>query len=1162
MMKSLRKIAPIFGVIVFALACGFAVQAQITTGSVRGAVTDPNGAVVTNAKVTITKKSTNTSTTTQSSNSGEFEFSNLPVGDDYSVTVEAQNFKTLTLTDVKVQLNQVTDLAAQLALGAVGEVVTVTAGGTELVDTTTSNLSKSFSARQVSELAQTGAGYSGVNNLALIAPNVTSSGGIGVGTGGSVGGQRPRDNNFMIDGVDNNDKSVTGPQSYVSPEEVAEFSLVQNQFSAEFARSNGGQFITVTKTGTNDFHGAFHVAFRNRYLNALDELQKLAGVTRNRADGDLFMPRSDYFRGGYNLGGPVFFPRFGEGGPSLWKLRDKLFFFTSYERLQSGSAVGSPGIVLPTRAGFNTLAALPGLSATNLAVLNQFLNLNPAQTTTLEACNINVVHDNCPNANRIPFAAGTVNIPSPNFFKQNHAVINLDYNQSQDTQHHWRFLMTNGSDIDTSASLPIFFAPVPSKQRLFSYTIIHNFSQNLINETRLAFRRSSQSFPVPDLRFPGLDSFPNFELDDLGISLGPSGNAPQSGIENNYQVVDNVTVIAGSHSFKFGGDFRKLISPQRFIQRERGDYEYLFVDDFLRDFSPEFGERNVGGNTYYGDQKILYAFVQDDWRMRPNVTLNVGVSYSYQEVTKGVKFQAANALASVPGLLEFRAPKTQTKNFGPRIGFAWAPNYDSGMLGRLFGSNGKSSIRAGFSMGYDYIFDNLGILSNPPQAQQTIDVGGTGQPNACCPSTGFLASGGISPIPVAGGGLTDPVQLRLVTASFIPDQEVPYSLTWTGSFQRQFHNDWSFEMRYLGTRGIHLITQNRLNIQAKVAPENGRFGLPTYVTGAPTQAQIDALPTGTLTLADINARSRYVPRYAAAGFNGAAVVAFLSNGNSSYHGASAQVTKRLSKGFQITGAYTWSHLIDDTTAEVFSTVLSPRRVEDFQNLRRERATSGLDHRHRFVASSIYELPWFKDTKGLAGTLLGGFSISGTYTAESGEKITIRSGNDANGNGDSAGDRGILNVGGTEGVASTVRALVRTCTSFDPVTGACLQSAASRTVGYAANNPAAKYIQTGNGAVSNLGRNTFLLPGINNFDISIFKKFSIGESKYFQLRADFYNALNHPQYVPGSVNTVDAVGTTGLTTLNQIAPLTSDFLNPGQVLSSNPRVIVLGARFVF
>jgi hypothetical protein len=1159
-MQSSRHIARILSAVLFIAACVLSAHAQITTGTVRGTVTDQNGAVVPGAKVTLTKKSTNISSTQVTSASGTFEFTNLLTGDDYSVSIEASNFKSLLLTDVKVNLNQATDLSPQLETGTVTETVTVTAGGTELVDTTTSSLSKSFSSRQVSELGQTGAGNSGVNNLALIAANVTSSGGVGVGTGGSVGGQRPRNNNFMIDGVDNNDKGVTGPQSYISPEEVAEFSLVQNQFSGEFARSNGGQFITVTKSGTNDFHGAFHTAFRNRHLNALDNLQKLAGVTRNRADGDLYNPRYDYFRGGYNLSGPVFFPRFGEGGPALWKLRDKLFFFTSYERLQNGSAVGSPGIVVPTATGFTTLAGLPGLSAVNFAVLKQFLSFNPAKTGTLEACTLNMVHDNCPKANIIPFDIGTVNIPSPNFFKQNHAVINLDYNQSQDTTHHWRFLLTNGADIDNAASLPVFFTPIPLKQRLFSYTLNHNFSQSLINETRIAFRRSSYNYPVPEFNFPGLDAFPNFELDDLGISLGPDGNAPQSGIENNYQIVDNVTWIRGNHSFKFGGDFRKVISPQVFIQRQRGDYEYLFLDDFLRDFSPEFGERNVGANTYYGDQKILYAFAQDDWRIRPNFTVNLGVSYSYQEVTKGVKFQEANAPASVPGLIEFRAPKSQTKNFGPRIGFAWSPEYKSGMLGRLFGSNGKSSIRAGFSMGYDYIFDNLGILSNPPQAQQTVDVaGGTGQAAPCCPGTGFLANGGISPIP--GPPTTDPVELRLLTASFIPDQEVPYSLTYTASFQRQIRQDWSVEVRYLGTRGIHLITQNRLNRQAKVSPEDGLSGLPTYITGAPTQAQIDALPASTLDLATINARSSFVPRYAAAGFTGSNLVAFLSNGNSTYHGASAQVTKRLTNGFQMTAAYTFSHLIDDTTAEVFSTVLSPRRVEDFQNLRRERADSALDHRHRFVTSSIYELPWFNNKTGLVGVLLGGFSISGTYTAESGERITIRSGNDANLNGDSAGDRAILNPSGTEGVGSTVSALVRTCPGLD-ADGECITSAASRTVGYVADNPNARYIQTGNGAFSNIGRNTFLLPAINNFDISIFKKFRIGESKYFQVRADFFNAFNHPQYVPGSVNTVDPVSTTGLTTLNQIAPLTSDFLNPTAVLSSNPRIVVVGARFVF
>src|SRR5205085_3051254 len=308
-----------------------------------------------------------------------------------------------------------------------------------------------------------------------------------------------------------------------------------------------------------------------------------------------------------------------------------------------------------------------------------------------------------------------------------------------------------------------------------------------------------------------------------------------------------------------------------------------------------------------------------------------------------------------------------------------------------------------------YIFDNLYILSNPPQLQQTYDC-----PDDCRP-TAFLANGGLPDAPVA---ITSAAAARAQTGSFIPDQQVPYSMTWTGSIQRQFLKDWSLEVRYLGTRGVHLLTQNRINVQPRVAPYAGLSGLPTFLS-RPSQAQLDAL---SLTLAQIQARPRLIPLYSSAGFT-SNVVAFLSNGNSTYHGASALVQKRFTRGFSMSSAYTWSHLIDDTTAEVFSTVLTPRRVQDFQNLRIERADSALDHRHRFVTAFIYELPFYQTSDNhLARTLIGGWQVAGTYTWESGEKVTVRSGNDSNLNGDAAGDRAILNTSGQEGVGSTVTAL--------------------------------------------------------------------------------------------------------------------------------------------
>ncbi|MFN7926984.1 MAG: carboxypeptidase regulatory-like domain-containing protein [Blastocatellia bacterium] len=690
--------------------------AQQTTGNVRGFILDQTGAVVAQAKVMIFNPRTNTSLSTISTGAGEYEFKNLPTG-EYKLTIEAPGFKTMALNEVRVQLNQTTDVPASLTVGGSNEKMEIIASGAGLVDTATTNNTKGFNERQVVELAQTATG-AGLYNLALIAPNVTSSGGVGVGTGGAVGGQRPRNNNFVVDGIDNNDKAVTGPQVYISPESVAEFSLLSNQYQAEFAHSTGGQFITVTRSGTNEVRGTAYGFFRNRHLNALDTLQKNAGVTRCYDLGnDNCNPRYDNGRYGFNIGGPLIFPRFGEGGPSIWNGKSKLFFFTGYERTQTGSAAGAGGVTTPTAAGMAVLSTIPGLSATNLAIFKQYVPVAPAQmggTITV-------------NGVRVP--VGYVNIPAPNYNFNHYFVLNLDYTQNEHTQHRARFNFNQNRAIDTAASLPTFFQLIPTDSRLFSYTLTHSFTTQLSNETRVAYRRYANILSAGNFHFPGLDQFPNIGLIELNLNLGPDGNAPQFGIENNYQIVNNLSYLAGNHSLKFGVDARKLISPQSFVQRQRGDYQYVSTDLFLRDISPDFlAERSVGASAYYGDQILLFTFAQDDWRVRQNLTLNLGVNYSYQELPRGARGQVVNKLSSVPGLLTFDEPKPQLKNFAPRIGFAYSPNYSSGMLGRLFGSSGKTSIRAGFSMAYDVIFDNLYILSLPPQSNQTVDVD-TGIPN-------------------------------------------------------------------------------------------------------------------------------------------------------------------------------------------------------------------------------------------------------------------------------------------------------------------------------------------------------------------------------------------------------------------------------------------------
>jgi hypothetical protein len=212
---------------------------------------------------------------------------------------------------------------------------------------------------------------------------------------------------------------------------------------------------------------------------------------------------------------------------------------------------------------------------------------------------------------------------------------------------------------------------------------------------------------------------------------------------------------------------------------------------------------------------------------------------------------------------------------------------------------------------------------------------------------------------------------------------------------------------------------------------------------------------------------------------------------------------------------------------------------------------------------VWDIPFGRNSSsGFVKTVLGGWSLANVLTFESGEKATVLSGVDSNLNGDRAPDRTIINVGGAAGTASPVVALLRTCTAFNP-DGSCALSNAARTVGYLATDPSAQYIQAGNGALSNAGRNTLQLPGINNLDISLFKNFAFGESRKVQLRADFFNVFNHAQYTPGSVDSVDPVATTGVGNVNTINPGTLNFFNqPGLVFSNHPRVIQIGVKLDF
>jgi hypothetical protein len=315
---------------------------------------------------------------------------------------------------------------------------------------------------------------------------------------------------------------------------------------------------------------------------------------------------------------------------------------------------------------------------------------------------------------------------------------------------------------------------------------------------------------------------------------------------------------------------------------------------------------------------------------------------------------------------------------------------------------------------------------------------------------------------------------------------------------------------------------------------------------APSQATLNALP---LTLNMLQSEPNLLPFYANAGFTNHALTVDAPYGWSTYNGLALQLNRRFSNGLQFQGAYTWSHLIDNSTADFNSTALSPRRAQDSQDLSIEKATSALDRRQRFTLALHYDVPWFKKSNWMMKNLVGNWTVSPIYTYESPEMATVQSGLDSNLNQDSAGDRTIVNSTGVPGTGSGVSAL---------------KNSAGQTVAYLDNNPNAQYIVAGAGAYANAGRNTLSLRPIDNVDLSLYKNFNIRERWRLQFGAQFLNFLNHPQFVPGFTDRVDnpTVLNNGAVDRNFLTPGNPLFNNPEAVFSSSPRNIQVSAKLFF
>jgi len=1199
---------------------GGEVWAQRVSGNIAVFIQDDSGTPVAKAAITVVSTATGFRRSAASNEQGSYLFRDLPPG-AYDISVVATGFAKSEQKNFPVQLSRTN--TATFTLQAGGEKANPQViQALPPLDTTSPQIEGTFERKELADLP-TGTIGLGVVNLSLLQAGVGTSGGVGDGVGPAVGGERPTNNNYTIEGVDNNNKTSSGPEIRVPNDAVGQFTTVQNDFGLEFEHSNGGQYDQTIVSGTRNYHGMLYDYTENRYLDATDQAAIVSGANPQR-------PRYDFSRVGGQAGGPV--PFF---------LKGKLFFFGNGEYDPLGQAnVTAGGICAPTADGYVTLAALlPGPdpngngtmispSATNLKILQSYLP--PAATggncpstqgnpptgpvaNPLYICTGGWVNNGglpCPGGTPVAVDVGLLNLVAPNYTNTYYLVSGVDYNRSSKDQFRFRYIYDRSNSIDTAGDLPSFYELRRIRNHLAAVDEYHTFLPDLTNELRLGYSRFSTITPAGDFPFTGLDVFPNLQFDDLNLQVGPDPTAPSFLVQNTYQISENLNWWHKKHNIRVGVEVRRYIAPASLTQNSRGNYQYSSLGTYLYDINPDIlAERSNGFVNYYGDLVDTGWYVSDTWRIRPSITFSYGLRYDYASVPFGERDQSLNSSASVLGLITWQEPRAPKNEFQPRFGFAWAP-----------GQSRTWSVRGGVSLAYDVLYDNLGlntiVAGAAPQLGATINENQATEALIGVPRgiiSDFLADGGIlpgtgafntfgaCPPPVGCGtahtGATALANQQAATSGQIPVNLVnPVAITYTGGVQKLLRKNYMIEVRYLQTHGYHEPVQVYLNRQSEITPTTY---LPTY-TSIPALGTLTAL-TNTLASIEATPLGSYVPGYV----KGCAVVtglptdglilnslgqlapapcfvsfqrpdsgilSFQPEGDSIYRGMASQVTRHYGHGLQLTAAYTLSYDKDDSSSAFPNSVINPARPQDFQDVKADWGNSAFDHRNRLSVWAYYEPPYFESGPRWRRMLLANWYFVPVYTYQTGGWADLQSGVDSNLNGDSSGDRVLINSGGVAGTASGV---LPTCVIDGVVIvgtglagGKTVSCSASNTVAYTANTATAEYIVAGPGALEPNNsltvskRNTLRMRPINNVDLTAGKRIPITERFRLQLNAQLLNVLNHPQYIAGSINQINAVSYSSSLYSAYATPGSTVFNTPASVFSSNPRVIQIGAKLTF
>lgn len=1081
---------------------------QTSLGRLSGQISDPSAAFVTGAEIEARNTATGIARSAKSDASGKFLIEALDPG-VYDVTAAMTGFSSYVKRGVPVQAGNVTSLDIRLEIGAAATVVEVSAGAEVLLQTETVTRGGSITADQAQLLP-----FSGRNAtaLALTMPGVTSNRyGFGIGTF-SVNGSRGRSNNFMMDGSDNNDTGVAGQAFQMrNPDAVAEVSVQTSNFDAEFGRAGGATVNTVTRSGTNEFHGSLFYILDSTYDDAITNTQSLnpSVIARGRP-----LPGTENWYGG-TFGGPI--------------IKNRTFFFAGYHEQRQASTSGST-FTVPTAEGWSTLDQLfPGGSNPRYDIYKRSTG---GLAGTANPFNV-ALSDGRP---AIPFGTGSSIFSQ--FLRDKQLIVRGDHTFSTKDILMMRYLQQKQETGPAAINFPDFLTQQDLTNKNAQVNETHIFSPTVTNELRVSYARIGFEFPI-NAASEFAQTLPNVVIG--GISgIGIATNLPQGRLANNYTLQDTVSWIRGRHSIRTGVDLVAQRAKDLAPALERGSLtygastvgatSYTGFANYLDNFGGSGGgaSRTFGSPGNYPNVFRQAYFFQDRWRVTNALTLTLGVRYDYFGVPmNALPYAAFSGLFNVnPQTLDgpYNTPskvKADKNNWSPTVGLAWSPSAKEGLAGTILGDR-KSVVRMGYQMGYDTFFNN--ILSNAASsvpnliATNTNSVPTAEQPRGLGNLSSNLPTVSRRPLPID-------------TQNFVySDLVAPYTQRWSFGVQRELAGNMVMDVSYVGTRGMRLFINEDLN---PTVPLNLRR---TYTDVNPAVAsqltpRLDTLQGNRLTR--------------------------TNGGNSSYHAMQAELKRRMARGLMANLSYTWSKNIDNSS-EIFgvANVGLPQQSAVpslFGGLRNERARSHFDRAHRFVVSFAYDLPFGTYTNPFLKHSLMGWTLTGLWSFESGVPMTPSNGVDADGLG-GALDRPDYNPSGVPGS--------RAVPCGTSATGYCNPDA-----GNAMIDPAqAMYIAlptfTGNDPkrTGTLGRGTLRTPGIKNLDSSLSKTFRLTERFNLSLRGEFYNFINTPQYGFGNVSPFTGGVPTTINTNVSTAPA-GRFLAP-QFADGGGRVIRYQLRLQF